>query len=79
MDVAPDRVAGSVEDDGRGYPEADASGRDGFAADGFAGTGIRSMRERAELLEGVFVLSSAPDSGTRVRASIPLNGSNGVA
>ena len=61
--VCAGEVAGCVEDDGRGYAE-DAS----------AGGGMRSMRERAELLGGTLELSSEPGAGTSVRATIPLNG-----
>jgi hypothetical protein len=36
------------------------------------GPGISSMRERAELLGGSFVLSSDPDGGTRIEVRLPL-------
>jgi signal transduction histidine kinase len=36
------------------------------------GLGISSMRERAELLGGSFVLSSDPDGGTRIEVRLPL-------
>ena len=39
--------------------------------------GLAGMRERAELLGGQFELVSAPGSGTRVRASLPLAGPSG--
>ena len=53
---------GRVEDDGRGFAEGDRS----------AGSGIRSMRERAEFLGGTFELFSTPGAGTKIKASIPL-------
>ena len=53
---------GHVEDDGRGFVE------DG----GYAGGGIRSMKERAELVGGTFELSSGSGVGTSIKAVIPL-------
>jgi signal transduction histidine kinase len=50
-----------VEDDGRG-----------IGWDGHHGVGLSSMRERAEELSGECVLETAPGSGTRVRASLPI-------
>jgi signal transduction histidine kinase len=60
--VSPEEVVGYVEDDGRGLAEEDVS----------AGGGMRSMRERAELVGGTFELSSGPGVGTTIRASISL-------
>ncbi len=60
--VSSGRVAGYVEDDGQGFAEEEVS----------VGGGIRSMRERAELLGGTLKLSSDPGVGTIIRASIPL-------
>ena len=65
LDVTPERVVGSVEDDGRGLPR-----EDGAAAD--SGVGMRSMRERAALVGGDVVIVSGPGWGTKVEASIPL-------
>jgi signal transduction histidine kinase len=63
--VSSEEVVGRVEDDGRGFAEEDG---------GYAGGGIRSMRERVELLGGTFELSSGPGAGTTVRVSVPLKG-----
>ncbi|CAA9439988.1 MAG: diguanylate cyclase/phosphodiesterase (GGDEF & EAL domains) with PAS/PAC sensor(s) [uncultured Rubrobacteraceae bacterium] len=65
VEARPEKVVGYVEDDGRGFkeaPEGDGSGR-----------GIDSMRERAELVDGAFRLSSTQGTGTKIEASIPLN------
>ena len=64
LDITPERVVGSVEDDGRGF---DAAGGDG-------GVGLRSMRERAALLDGALELDCEPGRGTRVEVSVPLAG-----
>jgi signal transduction histidine kinase len=64
--VCSEEVVGYVEDDGRGFAEEDGS----------AGGGMRSMRERAELLGGTFELSSGTGAGTSIRASIPLKGAH---
>lgn len=51
-----------VSDDGRGFdPEAEESG-----------IGLRSMRERAEVLDGELSVESEPDRGTRVRLRVSL-------
>jgi len=51
----------TVADDGRGIP-----------ADAHAGTGLRSMRERADELGGSLDISAEPTGGTRVTAVLPL-------
>ena len=58
---AHDRLALTVEDDGRGLP-----------AGGGAGIGLRSMRERAEEVGGTFNLGASAAGGVRVTAILPL-------
>ena len=41
--------------------------------------GLRSMRERAELVGGTLEVTSAPGAGTTVRASLPSASQNGAA
>ena len=55
-------VAGYVEDDGRGFVEEGRS----------VGGGIRSMRERANLVGGTLEISSNLGVGTVIKTSIPL-------
>ena len=55
---------GSVEDDGQGFEDAVCNG----------GVGLRSMRERAGLLDGDLKLDCEPGRGTRVEVSVPLAG-----
>jgi signal transduction histidine kinase len=57
----------SVEDDGRGFDPARASGRVTSAG----GLGLLQMRERLEARGGTFELISAPGAGARVFASVP--------
>jgi two-component system sensor histidine kinase UhpB len=61
----PDRLVVTVEDDGHGFnvPEVRAAGR---------GLGLFGMGERAAYLGGRVDVHSAPGTGTRVRAEIPL-------
>jgi PAS domain S-box-containing protein len=61
--VSTAEVLGYVKDDGRGFAEEDAS----------VGGGLRSMRERANLVGGTLELSSALGVGTAIKARIPLN------
>lgn len=52
----------SIQDDGQGFDREAPS----------SGVGLRNMRERVELLGGALEIDSAPGSGTRLSASIPL-------
>jgi signal transduction histidine kinase len=63
LDVVPGQVALTVRDVGVGFaPEALDGKR----------LGLLGMRERAELLDGTFVVHSAPGKGTEVRVTLPL-------
>jgi len=57
-----DRVELTVEDDGSGFTFDQAT----------RGLGIAGMRERALLVGGDMHVESRPDSGTRVRLTVPL-------
>jgi signal transduction histidine kinase len=57
-----DGVVLEVDDDGRGFDPAQATG---------AGQGLRNLRERAEALGGRAEIDSTPREGTRVRVTIP--------
>jgi signal transduction histidine kinase len=54
-----------VQDDGAGF-DREAIGRRGD------GLGLVSMEERARLVGGVFFVTTAPGTGTTIRANIPL-------
>jgi two-component system sensor histidine kinase UhpB len=61
---ANDQVVLTVRDDGRGLARgAETSSQ-----------GIRGMRERALLVGGQLTIVPAPDHGTEVKLSIPLDG-----
>jgi len=61
----PEAVDLLVEDDGRGFdPSRMPEGRHG----------IVGMKERVEMLGGVLHVDSRPDGGTRVQATVPLEG-----
>jgi signal transduction histidine kinase/streptogramin lyase len=63
---AANRVSLEVTDDGRGFvPAPNGAGPAGHY-------GIRGMRERAEEIDAVMVLESAPGNGTRVSVEAPL-------
>ena len=57
-----------VADDGCGF-DPDAVG---------SGHGLRGMRERVESLGGEIVVDSAPSTGTRVTARLPISPGSGA-
>jgi len=62
-------VYGCVEDDGEGFdPETVGKATPSW------GVGLRSMRERAEMLGGSLRVNSSPGVGTRVELRVPLDG-----
>jgi signal transduction histidine kinase len=68
VDIAPYELRALVGDDGRGFVPGRAAGS------AFSGTGLASMRERAEVIEGLLTVSSVPGHGTRVELLVPLPG-----
>jgi chemotaxis response regulator CheB len=68
LDVTPEEVSGYVEDDGRGFEgNGETAG----------GLGIRSVRERAALLEGTAEVYTPPNGGSGVQVRIPLRNGGG--
>jgi signal transduction histidine kinase len=59
-----------VEDDGRGFAQADLAKARSL--------GLRGMRERNAFLGGSLEIGRAPRGGTRVRLRVPLRGLSGV-
>jgi signal transduction histidine kinase len=64
VSVAEGRVRALVEDDGSGFETGTAPKRGHL--------GLKGMAERADLLGGSVVLSSAPGSGTTILLELPL-------
>ena len=69
LEVGDEEVFGRVEDDGGGF-DPEAVGKAGPSW----GVGLRSMRERAQMLGGKLVVASRPGAGTRVEVRVPLDG-----
>ncbi|MCA1706762.1 MAG: histidine kinase, partial [Actinobacteria bacterium] len=44
----------------------------GMSTAGDGGTGVRSMRERADAVGGSLRIESAPEAGTRILAELPM-------
>ncbi len=65
LEIRPDHVSLSVEDDGVGFDPSSPPGK-GITL------GLTSMRERAKLLGGELEIRSQPSQGTRVSVHIPL-------
>ncbi len=69
LEVRDGDVYGRVEDDGKGFdPEAVGKVSPSW------GVGLRSMRERAEMLGGSLLVDSRLGTGTRVEVRVPLDG-----
>ena len=67
IEFAANGVTVIVEDDGKGFDFSD----EGSPAGHF---GIMGMQERVQLLEGKLAIKSAPNGGTRVIVSVPIDG-----
>ena len=57
-----------VEDNGRGFDYGHAAHR----GDRIGGYGLKSMRERVEIIGGSFSLHSSPGTGTCIRIAFPV-------
>jgi signal transduction histidine kinase len=69
LDVCERELYGLVEDNGEGFdPEAVGKATPSW------GVGLRSMRERAEVLGGSLRVESKRGAGTRVELRVPLDG-----
>jgi signal transduction histidine kinase len=68
LDVTSENVSGYVEDDGRGF-EGNGGTQDGL--------GLRSMRERAALLQGTVEVYSSQKGGAGVQVRLPLRNGGG--
>ncbi|OLZ52385.1 hypothetical protein BS329_13750 [Amycolatopsis coloradensis] len=65
VEVSAGQIGAVIKDSGRGFAVPDDLGTLG-------GTGLLSMKERVENLSGKFVLTSAPNRGTRINIWIPV-------
>ena len=68
LDVTSENISGYVEDDGRGF-EGNGGTQDGL--------GLRSMRERAALLQGTVEVYSSQKGGAGVQVRLPLRNGGG--
>lgn len=57
-----------LSDDGEGFDAGPVPNN------GDGGLGLRSMKERANLLQATLHIDSAPGAGTRIRITVPLSG-----
>jgi len=60
----PENIELTVSDDGRGFDERAAFSNNGL--------GLISMRERMQMVHGIFDIQSQPGRGTTVIARVPL-------
>ncbi|HKH37559.1 MAG TPA: ATP-binding protein, partial [Rubrobacter sp.] len=68
LDITSEEVSGYVEDDGRDF-ESNGETQGGL--------GLRSIRERAALLEGTVEVYSSPEGGAVVQVCLPLRNGGG--
>jgi PAS domain S-box-containing protein len=66
VNVVPDRLRIHVTDEGEGFDPSGEKKRESM--------GLTGMRERVELVGGTLDVASAPGEGTRISATIPLEG-----
>ena len=71
LEIHPGRLVTTVRDDGDGF-DADAARSDASGDDHRTGIGLRSMRERAEMVGGELNLTTYPGDGTAMEIRIPL-------
>lgn len=67
VDITPDVLRASIEDDGSGFEPSRRTSRS-------SGLGLQSMRERAALIGGHLTVSSTRNHGTMVELLVPLSG-----
>lgn len=60
-----------IEDDGRGFDPYHSSHSSPGGGPGGSGYGLRSLRERADLMRGWLDIESSPGQGTRVVVGVP--------
>jgi PAS domain S-box-containing protein len=68
LEIHDGELVGTVEDDGSGF-DPDVAGKAGPSG----GVGLRSMRERAEMLGGSLRIAPRPEGGTTVEVRVPLD------
>ncbi|MBM4421905.1 MAG: sensor histidine kinase [Chloroflexi bacterium] len=73
LDVDESRVRAVVEDNGKGFDVGAA-----LAQQESKHIGLRTLRERAELLGGLLLVDSTPGQGTRVEIDLPVGGVNAL-
>jgi PAS domain S-box-containing protein len=69
LEIRGTELVGTVEDDGEGFDPEVAR-----RASPTGGVGLRSMRERAEMLGGRLRVDSAPGAGTKIELRVPIGG-----
>jgi signal transduction histidine kinase len=68
LEIHDGELVGTVEDDGSGF-DPDVAEKAGPSG----GVGLRSMRERVEMLGGSLRIAPRPEGGTRVELQVPLD------
>ena len=70
----PDGICMKIEDDGKSFKVEDA-----LPANGGKRLGLLGMRERVEMVGGIFCVESAPGQGTTIQVEIPFAKARKVA
>jgi signal transduction histidine kinase len=69
LEIRDRELVGAIEDDGGGF-DPETAGKASLSG----GAGLRSMRERAQMLGGSLGVDSAPGAGTKVELRVPIGG-----
>ena len=68
LEGSAEAISLTLSDNGVGFKLSDCVASDGI--------GLRSMRERARILGGMFRLQSSPEQGTRIVVTVPIGTGN---
>ena len=70
LNLFHEQVQLQIADNGRGFNQAEVSGKPG------TGAGIKNMQKRTRMIDGLFFIESEPGRGTRIEIRLPISVEN---